>query len=184
MDKNRVIMKNIFIFVLISLGMTSCEKVWDADLTERALDTIRGIYAIESITWEGAEPIDLNCDGTASWDYYAEWKAIETGIGDHYSVIYNHGGQVRIPVTKDSNASWNGPVDIIKAVKDVWLNIAVIIEGNDSRLQLTMREGYTIEQTGYAEFTLRTKITVPDREGKDCDGEILIKYIRIRYSYN
>ena len=56
------------------LLLSSCEKVWEEDLKERALDTIRGEYEIVSVVWEEDEPIDINGDGRASFDYFAEWN--------------------------------------------------------------------------------------------------------------
>ena len=66
-------MRIIHIFVMIPF-FCACEKVWEADLREKALDTIRGIYEIESAVWEGQEPLDINGDGNATFDYYSEYR--------------------------------------------------------------------------------------------------------------
>ena len=72
-------MRKIFYIILCIAGLSSCEKVWVEDLQEKAYDTIRGEYEIESATWEGPDPIDLNGDGVASFDYLKEWDAIISG---------------------------------------------------------------------------------------------------------
>ena len=72
-------MRKLSILIICLLPLFSCEKVWVEDLQEKAYDTIRGAYEIESAVWEEAEPIDINGDGHASFDYYAEWNSISAG---------------------------------------------------------------------------------------------------------
>ena len=56
-------MRKLSILIICLLPLVSCEKVWVEDLQEKAYDTIRGTYEIESAVWEEAEPIDINGDG-------------------------------------------------------------------------------------------------------------------------
>ena len=77
-------MKKFIIYNLCILSLFSCEKIWVEELHERACDTIRGLYDPVSIVWEEAEPIDINGDGEASYDYLAEWdKVISGGPGNN-----------------------------------------------------------------------------------------------------
>ena len=74
-------MKKFIIYNLCILSLFSCEKIWVEELHERACDTIRGLYDPVSIVWEQAEPIDINGDGEASYDYLAEWETTLTESG-------------------------------------------------------------------------------------------------------
>lgn len=51
-------MRRILYIIILLPAVLACEKVWEEDLREKALDTIRGYYEIESATWEGAAPVD------------------------------------------------------------------------------------------------------------------------------
>ena len=55
-------MNRLYIVFICLAALSSCEKVWEDDLQEKALDAIRGRYEIASAVWEGSEPIDIDGD--------------------------------------------------------------------------------------------------------------------------
>ena len=147
--------------------MISCEKVWVEDLQERAYDTIRGVYEIESIVWEEDEPIDIDGDGEASFDYLAEWNKIYSG-SPSYSIVSNEVGSLGIPYVVDQNAKYGGYPNLSRWNDDYRFKIKAVIEENDSHLEFELpKQGEKFEyseseftHSGYAELTLRTMVTL------------------------
>jgi pantothenate kinase len=173
-------MKLIHIFAVVPL-LCACEKVWEADLREKALDTIRGVYEIESAVWEGQESLDINGYGNATFDYYSEYLSIDVGTGDFTSYINNKSANIRIPVITDSNNGWYGPVSLMRDAENVMGKTNVIIEGDSSRVEITFDKDIGYKQTGYGEFTVRTEVTATDYEGRTSTAPVAIKFRRIRY---
>lgn len=166
--------------------MLSCEKVWVEDLQEKAYDTIRGHYEIESILWEEDEPIDINGDGEATFDYLAEWNRIVSGGTMGWGMVYNDRGTLSIPYVIDQAADWGGYPSLYRRDEEYSFKIEAVIEGNDSHLKFELpdREAEFVH-SGYGEITLRTDVslTVLAEPGKtkEVTGTILIKYIRTKY---
>ena len=164
----------------------SCEKVWVEDLQERAYDKIRGEYEIESAVWEGDEPIDIDGDGNASFDYYSEWKNLYHG-SPCWSNVSGGSGSLGVPFAVDSNADWNGPVSLTKSSEQFKFKYTAVIERNDSRLEfsLPLDSDAELQLTGYGELTLRTKVSctvkVADRESELKEGTVFIRYVRTEY---
>ena len=178
-----MIMKRFAILVLCL--MASCEKVWIEDLQERAYDTIRGEYEIESIVWEESEPIDIDGDGDASFDYLAEWNKIYSG-SPSYSIVSNEVGSLGIPYVVDQNAKYGGYPNLSRWNDDYRFKIKAVIEENDSHLEFKLPdEESEFTHSGYGELTLRTKVTldvlVSEEKSQKVSGTIFIKYIRTRY---
>jgi len=178
------------LYIIISLpAVLACEKVWEEDLREKALDTIRGYYEIESATWEGAAPVDINGDGSSSYDYYAEWNSVDYGAGAHGASIRSEGGYIEIPYTADINASWGGPLNVYRMLERITLEVKVIIEGDDSRLEFIFPEdcqGLEFNHTGYGEFEVRKEITSMTQshdtgEASPVTGPVLFRFKRKSY---
>ena len=182
-----IMKRNILLIISIMMVSMSCEKIWEADLREKALDTIRGYYEIESGVWNGNEPIDLDGDGIASFDYYKEWLGIPVGVGDHGSSLSNGGGSINIPYSMDSNADWGGPVNISRRVERVNMVTEVIIDGKEARLEFSFPDNPDVEfeHTGYGEFTVSRTVTctVANGEGasRQITGPVTFKFKRTRY---
>lgn len=166
--------------------LVSCEKVWVEDLQEKAYDTIRGLYEIESAVWEGTEPIDLDSDGTASFDYYQEWNSVYSG-SPVWASVGNESGTLEIPYTVDSNADWGGWVDISRRGLDYRFDIKAVIEDGESHLEFTLPEDIDaeFEHSGYGRITLRVNVTctvkIGEYESKEITGPVLIRYVRTEY---
>lgn len=180
-----MIMKRLITLCVCIISFASCQKVWIEDLQEKAYDTIRGIYTYESIIWEEEEPIDIDGDGEASYDYLAEWRKIDSGSSTSI-VISNNKGYLNIPYIKDMNAEYGEDYRPIRVFLYYEFKIHAVIEGNDSHLVFDIPDdGSEFTHTGYGEFTLRTKVTLtlaesPDKT-KSVTGTILIKFIRTKY---
>lgn len=179
-------MRKIFYIILCIVGLSSCEKVWVEDLQEKAYDTIRGEYEIESATWEGPDPIDLNGDGVASFDYLKEWDAIISG-SPAWSNVGNTKGRLRIPYTVDDNADWGGRVNIVRRSLEYRFEIKAVIENGESHLEFILPEDIDaeLEHSGYGKITLRTNVTCTVRTGEneseDITGPVFIRYNRSEY---
>ena len=184
-----MIMKR-YILLIISLMITlcSCEKVWVEDIRLKALDSIRGYYELESATWEGKDPVDLNSDGTASYDYYDEWLSVLNGVGDFGASIKDGSGYIELPFTIDINADWGGYVSINKSLERIVCKTSVKIEGKEGRLVHEFSPvgvKLEFEQTGYGEFTVRKKmkctVKYSENESIMIEGPVLFRYKRIEY---
>ena len=182
-------MKKFIIYNLCILSLFSCEKIWVEELHERACDKIRGLYEPVSIVWEEPEPIDIDGDGVASFDYLAEWEKIFQGSpGDN--IINNDHGTLDIPYIRDLDAEetdspWYSP-DLAQWHIKYDFNIRVVIEGNESHLEFDLPDdGSEFCHTGPGEITLRTKVTLTtlteSGTTKDVTGTIFIKYVRTQY---
>ena len=180
-------MKKTIISCICILSLLSCEKIWVEDLCEKAYDTIRGYYDIESIVWEEDEPIDIDGDGEASFDYLAEWSRILYGSeGDN--IITNSRGSLSIPYIIDSRANY-GPghePSLSNSFIGYHFLLNAVVEGNDSHLEFKLpADGSEFSHSGYGEITLRTEVTLTTLTEagttKDVTGTILIKYIRTQY---
>lgn len=174
-------------FAFIGLAIcVSCEKVWVEDLQEQAYDTIRGVYEIESAVWEGDEPIDMDGDGNATFDYYSEWNDINRGSSCR-SGVSGGSGSLGVPFAVDRNADWKGPVSLTKSSRQFEFKYTAMIEGEQPSLEFTLPAGTDAELqlTGYGQLTLRTKVTcavkVADNESGLKEGTILIRYVRTKY---
>lgn len=185
-------MRNSFIIFICLASLVSCQKVWVEDLQEQAYDTIRGVYELKMVTWDAPEPIDIDGDGVASFDYYEEWNKIHSG-GPGYSSVSNKGGTLQVPYVVDDNADWNGPVNLARRWKNYSFKNEVVIEGNTSRLVLVRESADTqtstdweIELCGYGEINLRTNITLTVMTGPDqaeeITGHITLYYVRKKYT--
>ena len=178
------------IFICL-LSLASCQKVWVEDLQERAYDTIRGEYKLSMVTWDAPEPIDIDGDGVASFDYYQEWNQVYSG-GPGYSSVSNKRGRLQVPYVVDSKANRNEPENL-NPIKINQINeIETVIEGNTSHLKLTPQSSDTQENTdwevelcGYGEITLRTDITLTVLTGpeqtEEVTGHITLYYVRTKY---
>ena len=172
-------MRIIDIFVMIPF-FCACEKVWEADLREKALDTIRGIYEIESAVWEGQDPLDINGDGNATFDYYSEYLSIDAGTGDYKSYINNKSASIMIPIISRVYG-YNGSERLIRDRWEITGYTNVLIEGESARVEMTFEKNIEFKHTGYGEFIVRTDITVPDNQGRDSTAPVLMKFIRVNY---
>ena len=178
-------MRNLIIPAICLLSLISCERVWVEDLQEKAYDTIRGIYEIESVTWEEPDPIDINGDGDASYDYLAEWNSVYYG-SPAYNLVSNEQGILEIPVIIDDNASWGGRPILARRTEQYRFGIKAIVEKKNSHLEFDLPEkDAEFSQSGYGEISLRTDVTLtvlsePDRTS-EVTGTIFIKYIRTEY---
>lgn len=174
-----------FAFICIA-ACVSCEKVWVEDLQEQAYDAIRGIYEIESALWEGDEPIDMDGDGNATFDYYSEWNNLYYG-SPCSSYVSGGNASLGVPFAVDSNADWNGPVSLTKSSEQFKFKYTAIVEGKEPRLEFTLPLGSDAElqQTGYGELTLRTKVTcavkIAENESELKEGTVFIRYVRTKY---
>ena len=181
-------MRKSIIFLACAFSLMSCEKIWVADLQEQAYDTIRGIYDIESIVWEESEPIDINGDGVASYDYLSEWNSVEFG-SYCYNAITNNRGQLSIPYVSLQNLSYSdSELPVLQRWTDIYLfNIEAVVEEESSRLEFHGPRDNTSEltHTGYGEVILRTSVTLKtldqSKNVKDVSGTITIKYVRTKY---
>ena len=179
-------MRKSIIFLACAFSLMSCEKIWVADLQEQAYDTIRGIYDIESIVWEESEPIDINGDGVASYDYLSEWNSVEFG-SYCYNAITNNRGQLSIPYVSLQNLSYSEQPELQRWTDIYLFNIEAVVEGESSHLELHGPKGNTSELTltGYGEVTLRTSVTLKtldqSKNVNDVTGKITIKYVRTKY---
>lgn len=176
----------IFVSILMFLSV-SCEKVWEADLREKALDTIRGYYQVESGIWEGPDPIDLDGDGVASYDYYDEWKKVLAGAGDTGAVISDDGGYIEIPYIKYSVHSSGLPPTLTRSVKKVRADIDVTIGGSEAELCFRFPDDSDVvfEHTAYGKFTVRTTVTCTIMssagESVEITGPVTLRYERFKY---
>lgn len=182
---DRLVMKKALLMTLSLLALISCEKVWVEDLQERAYDTIRGVYEIDSVVWEEAEPIDIDGDGNASFDYLAEWRRISMGSSVRI-LIENEGGSLDIPYVVDSSNKLEENASLSRRVEDYPFGITAVIEGGECHLEFTFPQSAAqMVHTGYGEITLRTEVTldVLTESGKSqkVQGMIFIKYIRTEY---
>lgn len=183
-----IMKRHILLIISIMLLFCSCEKVWVEDIRMKTLDTIRGYYELESATWEGEDAIDLDGDGTASYDYYDEWRRIIYGIGDFGASLREGRGYIQLPKTIDSNAGWGGDVSINKSIEQINCNVSVEIESDEGKLVYEFSPiGIMVEfeQTGYGEFTIRKemKCTVKtgEKESKEITGPVFFHFKRVEY---
>ena len=188
MDKVRMIMKRYILLIISALVVnTSCEQVWEEVLKEKALDSIRGYYEIESGIWNESGPIDINGDGIASYDYYSEWLSIPSGVGYNGSCISNDGGYIEIPYIIDSNAGWGGPISLSRRVEKVKISIDVLIEDREATLAFSFPEntGITFEHSGYGEFTITKTVSFTVTDGNETTeqitGRVTLKFKRTIY---
>lgn len=175
----------IFVSILMFLSV-SCQKVWEADLREKALDTIRGYYQVESGIWEGPDPIDLDGDGVASYDYYDEWQKVLAGAAGYGTVLSNEGGYIEIPYIRYYYSS-ELPPTVARVVKKVRTDIDVTVEGSEAELSFRFPDdsGVIFEHTAYGKFTVRTTVICAVMNGsgviEEITGPVTLKYERIRY---
>lgn len=181
-----IMKKHIISCIAFLLPAVSCQKIWEEDIRERTIDSIRGYYEIQSGIWEGEEPIDIDGDGIASFDYYDEWNRVSSGIGDHGAWM-SPDGFIEIPYTFDGNADWGGPVSLSRHVLRVGVKIDVIIEGEEGRLQFRFPKDQDVvfEHTGYGEFTIRKEVTFTiqkgERETDEISGPVYFHFKRVSY---
>ena len=179
-------MRKIYFASICLAACVSCEKVWVEDLQEQAYDKIRGVYEIESAVWEGEEPIDIDGDGNATFDYYSEWNDLYHG-SPCFSNVSGGSGSLGVPYAVDSNDDWNGPVSLTKRSEHFKFKYTAMIEGEEPGIEFILPSGSDAELrlTGYGELTLRTKVTctvkVADNESEQKEGNLLIRYVRTRY---
>ena len=185
-------MRKSYIIFICLLSLASCKKIWVEDLQEQAYDTIRGVYELRTVTWDAPEPIDIDGDGVASFDYYEEWNRVDTG-SPGYSSVSNKRGSIQVPYVVDSNADWGGRVNLSRRHLDYTFSVEAVIEGNTSRLMLTPHSSdsqentdWEVELSGYGEITLRTNITLTVLTGpeqtEEVSGHITLYYVRTRYT--
>lgn len=188
MGKILMNMKGNIIFVSILMFLSvSCEKVWEADLREKALDTIRGYYQVENGIWEGPDPIDLDGDGVASYDYYDEWKKVLAGSGNIGTVISDDGGYIEIPYIKYIVHYSGLPPTLTRFVKKVRTDIDVAIEGSEAELCFRFPDDPDVifEHTAYGKFMVRTIVTCTIMNGsgetEEITGPVTLRYERFKY---
>ena len=180
-------MKKIYFVMILMTVAASCEKVWVEDLEEKAYDTIRGKYEIESAVWEGSEPIDIDGDGTASFDYYEECNNDNFLFDAGRSRVKNDSGTLAVPYTVDENAHWNGPVSLGRKYRQVDFKINAVLDGEECRLEFQFPSDSDVqfEHSGYGEITLRTDVTftvrTPDGRTEEKSGPVFIRYKRTEY---
>ena len=74
-------MNRLLAVLILSCSAFSCqEKPWEEDLEKKAADSVRGVYEIVSMTWQG-EPVDLDDDGQAGTDVLKELMALPSLAG-------------------------------------------------------------------------------------------------------
>lgn len=174
---------SVFICLVV---LSSCEKVWVEDLQEKALDTIRGIYEIESAVWEGADPIDIDGDGNASYDYKEECDRITVGWCPEH-IVSNKSGRLYIPYIVDEGDGWEGYPLLGMHTREYRFNLEAVVENGESRLEFVLPEQNSVfVHSGYGEITLRTEVTFttlisPDQT-KEFTGPVLFKFIRTEYT--
>lgn len=179
--------RNMLLIVSMLALCVSCEKVWEADLREKALDTIRGYYELESAIWEGTDPVDLDGDGTASYDYFKEWSRIPVGVGYFGPALSNDGGYIDVPYITDGNASWGGPVELTRKVVKLKVVIDVVIDGNQSRLDISLPDNpdTLFEHTGYGEFKISRIMTCSTQDEigqvREVSGPVTFRFKRTKY---
>lgn len=178
-------MNRIDIVFICLAALCSCEKVWEEDLQEKALDEIRGRYEIVSAVWEGDSPIDIDGDGNASYDYYAEWNQVDVGWHPQHTV-YNRYGRLDIPYTSSFNDQWGVPVFLERRYETLKFDIEVVIGGGESRLEFALPDQNSqLTLSGYGEITLRTDVTFTvlagPGEAREVTGPVLFKFKRIEY---
>lgn len=182
-----IMKRQILLTICILPLLFSCGKVWEEDIRMKALDTVRGYYELESATWEGKVPIDLDGDGNASYDYYAEWLDVIYGVGDFGASIKEGTGYIELPFTVDSNADWPGHVSINRSVQPITCKVYVEIEGNEGRLVWEFSPigiELEFEQTGYGEFTIRKEMECTVKYGDDSkliSGPVFFRFKRVEY---
>ena len=179
-------MRKYLIYTLCLFSLLSCEKIWIEDLKEQAYDTIRGLYNIESIIWEEEDPIDIDGDGEASFDYFAEWNKLYYGIGEGYNAITNDRGQISIPYVQADNYTEGWEPTLSKWNEQYHFGVKAVIEEGTSHLEFELPEdGSEFTHSGYGEVTLRTQVTLTTRTQsgttEDVTGTIFIKYVRTQY---
>ena len=174
---------SVFICLVV---LSSCEKVWMEDLQEKALDTIRGIYEIESAVWEGSEPIDIDGDGNAAYDYKEECDRITVGWCPEH-IVSNKSGRLYIPYIVDEGDDWEGYPLLGMHTREYRFKLEAVVENGESRLEFVLPEQNSVfVHSGYGEITLRTEVTFtalisPDQT-KEFTGPVLFKFIRTEYT--
>lgn len=184
-------MNRLALVVAVLLPLTfSCLKVWVADLREKALDTIRGYYELESAVWEGSEPLDINGDGSASYDYYSQWLEVDSGWGDFGATLHNDGGYIQLPYTRDTNEDWgDGLVRLQRSVEEINVSINTVVGTDEAVLEFSFPQcEVEFEHTGYGEFLVRKEMTFyvinNDKEAESVTGPVLFSFKRIEYKPN
>ena len=168
----------------------SCEKIWETDLREKALDTVRGYYELESAAWEGPEPLDIDGDGNASNDYYSQWMKVDVGHGDFGALLHNDGGYVELPYTSAVYADWGqGIARLQRRVENVHLNITAVIQDDQAKLEFDFPEcDAEFEHTGYGEFQVRKQMTFyvlnSSKEAETVTGPVVYRFNRVEYKPN
>lgn len=181
-------MRKSIIYLLCAFSFLSCEKIWVEDLLEQAYDTIRGEYEIESIVWEEQDPIDIDGDGVASFDYLSEWNRIYSG-SPCYNAVTNERGQLGIPYVKLMFDNYQEDIvdtQLTRWSEGYYFGVKAVVEENTSHLEFTLPDdGAEFIHSGYGEITLRTTVTLKtidqSNKGKDVSGTIRIKYVRTKY---
>ena len=180
-------MRIYLIYILCLFSFLSCEKIWIEDLKEQAYDTIRGLYEIESIIWEEKDPIDIDGDGEASFDYFAEWNKLYFGIGEGYNAITNDMGQLSIPYVANNTEYVEGEDTILQKWNEQYhFGVKAVIDNDTAHLEFQLPEDdCEFSHSGYGELTLRTRVTLTvideSQRPKEISGTIKIKYIRTQY---
>ena len=180
----------LYLLVFVSV-LTSCQKIWVEDLQERAYDTIRGKYEMQSAVWEGPEPIDINGDGTASFSFLDEWSSIHTGAPLCHANVDNEGGTLEIPYTIDERDERDHLLGrspkLARRSEYFSFSLKAVIDGKDeSHLEFDLPEGeYEFCHSGYGEITFRTVISfavkVDEVVSEEIEGPVLIRYVRTEY---
>lgn len=75
-----------FATVLILVGLCCSCKKDRLGLVEETAERIEGTYDLVAIVWEG-EPLDVNNDGEASKDLFAELMSLPTNAGNKHQAI-------------------------------------------------------------------------------------------------
>jgi hypothetical protein len=165
---------------LLFIILTSCQTVWEEDLREKALDSIRGEYELTSGVWEGSDPIDIDGDGKASYDYLSQLNNIKSGDIYINAKIGDKTGRIDIP-----HANYTTATSLKRYVTTITVQVNAAIEGNESHLEFFMPEGYKFRQTGYGEFEISRHTSVNVFTDADKPetvyGDIRFHYKRTKY---
>ena len=109
-------MKRLFCILAGAVALYACKED-DSEKKARlyALDDIQGFYETVSITWEGESAIDLNGDGTLSFDLLSELDGIDPNVNP---------AELRSEINTDAwhkDPSFDGNLALAFPIEDIYL---------------------------------------------------------------
>jgi len=100
-------MKHFFYLFICLFLLVSCSKDSDDKRTE-VINNINGKYNLSTMVWDGESAIDLNNDGTTSFDFLEELK----GIREWETIDSYFYGKLDIPVNTEYPVRYGGYMNI------------------------------------------------------------------------